>query len=217
MVIAPAVEIVACRLFAARAAFNSSRRARPGSPPSPNVMLVAVPPPVAPIVRVWPSRALTSVVAAVRPSAGRERWPCPRSPGPAFVPVLMLELARGADRRGNGRAGDRIDRVENIADSAGRDVDVERAGRRRTRRAATAVEVDGGAVDGRCVSAVTRSVASESVFAPPASKVAPVMATGTVKLLSTARTGDGRRRHLPSRLLAVAPVIAAEVTEDFAE
>ena len=51
MVIAPAVEIVACRLFAARAAFNSSR-VLTSLAAVPKVMLVAVPPPVAPIVSV---------------------------------------------------------------------------------------------------------------------------------------------------------------------
>ena len=92
MLMTPVVLMPACRLFAASAALSwLSVEIWPA--PVPKVMLVAVPPPVAPMVSVWPlsGGGTTAVVPAERPSAASA---LPEPPSTRFwaVPVLSTSL-----------------------------------------------------------------------------------------------------------------------------
>ena len=92
MLILPVVSMLACRLFAASAVL-SSLRVETCPAPVPKVMLVAVPPPVAPIVSVSPLSAggVSCVVPAVRPRAVSVPALPPITSG-VVVPVLRVSL-----------------------------------------------------------------------------------------------------------------------------
>ena len=82
---------MACRLLAASLPFKSLRLLTVPPVPSPKVMLVAVPLPVAPIVSVRPSSgvaAVRAVVPAVRPNAVSD-VPVPEITRSDVVPVLI--------------------------------------------------------------------------------------------------------------------------------
>ena len=113
MLISPVVLMPACRLFAASAVLSwLSVEIWPA--PVPKVMLVAVPPPVAPIVSVWPLSAggVTLVVPAERPKR-RERA------GAARCDDQILRRTRAQDELAGPltveavvSAGDAVDRGE---------------------------------------------------------------------------------------------------------
>ena len=119
IVIAPVESIVACRLLAASLPFKSLRLLTVPPVPSPKVMLVAVPLPVAPIVSVRPSSgfaAVRAVVPAVEADSDSD-VPVPEITRSDVVPVLHLDRAAGRDRGGGSSAGDGVDRGEQGADS----------------------------------------------------------------------------------------------------
>ena len=106
--------MLACRLFAASAVL-SSLRVEICPPPVPKVMLVAVPPPVAPIVSVWPLSAggVSCVVPAVRPSAVSVPALPPITRG-VVVPVLRVSLVAPSVEV-NRCTGDGVDRRKQVA------------------------------------------------------------------------------------------------------
>ena len=151
IVITPADEIDACRLLAASAVLRSFNDLTVPPVPSPKVIEVAVPFPVAPIVSVKPPSAvvppLRAVVPAVRPSFVSVPAVPPMTRSWA-VPVLRVSLG-SAERRGRGCAGDGVDGTEQVADRGGGQIE----GRSRSRDDVTAGarECDGLAVDGEAV------------------------------------------------------------------
>ncbi len=205
--------MLASRKFGASAAF-SWLSVETSPRPVPKVMLVAVPCAVAPIVRVWPSRMLTLVVAAVRPSAVRA-LAVPAITRSSFVPVLIWSPPVALTVEGTvvpviasiaARISPTVPVVTSMSSVPAVAEPVVPPPLLKLMMVPLMVSV----------SAITRSVASESLFAPPASKVASVMATGTVKLFSM--VVPVTVEAVPEmRSLAVAPVIAVEVTEDFCE
>mgnify|MGYP003694534845 CR=1 FL=1 len=76
MLIAPVPSTVACRLLAASLAFKSLRDLTVPPVPSPKVMLVAVPLPVAPMVRVRPPSAVVPRCVQWCPPSGQAPSAC---------------------------------------------------------------------------------------------------------------------------------------------
>ena len=188
--------------------------------PSPKVMLVAVPPPVAPIVSVRPlsggTAAVRVVVPAVRPSLARPEPLVTRS---LAVPVCSViapptEIVEGTA----------VPVIASIAVMMSAIVPVVTSMSRVPAAAEPVVPPPLLKLMvvplTTMVSAAVKSVVTELVLAPPDSKVAPVAATGTVRLFMTAEPGVAAASvgaPVPRRSLAVAPVIAVVAIVDLVE
>src|SRR6266436_3326632 len=205
MLILPVEEsIVACRLFAASAVL-SWFNVETCPLPVPKVMLVAVPPPVAPMVSVSPLNVggTRLVVPAVRPSLASAEPEITRF---CVVPVESVILPLATE------------------DAVLAPVTVSIAASRWVTLSPTPILVPELVVPATKVKVVpsTTSVSPvvmelarsfDVLLAVPDNRVAPVMATAdaTLSLLTAVPVTVALVLEVPSRLLAVAPVMAAEV------
>ena len=188
--------------------------------PSPKVMLVAVPPPVAPIVSVRPPSgevpAVRVVVPAVRPSLAR---PVPLVTRSVAVPVCSV-IAPAVIVEATAVPVIASIAVRDVRNASGGDVDIEGARSREPVVPPPLLKLMVVPLT-TMVSAAVKSVVTESEFAPPDSKVAPVDGNRNGQAVVDDRAGVAAASvgapTVPRRSSAVAPVIAAVETLDLVE
>ncbi len=207
MLMTPAPSIVASRLFDASLVFRSFRLLTVPPVPSPKVMLVAVPLPVAPMVRVSPPSAvvppLRAVVPAVRPRAVSVPAVPPMTRSWA-VPVLRVSLVPPSVE------GTDAPVIASTAPSKSPTVALVRS--RVAPEAPTTLppELANAMVLPFTVKLSAVVMAVVNALSLVVVRAAPGIAAPVTVLLVKAVA-------VPRRSLAVAPVIAAAVTLDFAE
>ena len=224
MVIAPVVSMLACRLFAANAVL-SSLSVETWPLPVPKVMLVAVPPPVAPIVQRLAGERGGSDVRSfprLRPSAASALPVPPRDDQVLCRTRAEHELAGTVDRRGRGGAGDRRrSRLRTVCTVAVLPAPVPIV--TLPLPSVVVVVCAGAEGDGLAVDGQNRSggdggrevVGGAARGADQLGRSRDIDRRCVVVL--DGRAGDGGVGPGPSRLFAVAPVMAVVVTLDFVE